>query len=310
MSGSATDPTAGTDSGGGMDCPEVDEILLPQVPTVQLVVDQSGSMSEDFGGATRWDAMYNTLVGPANGVVTRLQSDVRFGLTLYTGEGPTCPVTSGLSPQLDAVDEITAALDATGPSSDTPTGESLVIATQTLVDDTWEGDKVLLLVTDGEPDTCAVPNPTTDMERDAARAVAIDAVVAAHDMGIRTFVVSVGTEVAQAHLQDIANAGVGNGPNDPDAPFYVANNQGELVDAVDEIIAGVRQCSIDLPQPLTEPLAPSCTVTINDQPIDYNTANGWALDGEMAIVLQGTSCLEIQTGAVAIQMTCTCEVPS
>src|SRR5690606_1328988 len=140
-------------------CPELRRVLVPQVPTVQLVVDQSGSMQDAFGNTTRWEAVRDTLVDEMDGVVVGLESYVRFGLTLYTGTDEVCPRITHLRPQLDASDEIMTVLDASSPQSETPTGESLELATEFLLDDPWVGDKVLVLATDGEPDTCANPGP-------------------------------------------------------------------------------------------------------------------------------------------------------
>jgi hypothetical protein len=308
-SGSDTDPTVGTDSGGGLECPEVAEILLPQVPTVQLVVDQSGSMNRDFGATSRWGAIESTLVGD-DGVVTRLQSRVRFGLSLYSTEGSTCPRVVGFAPRLDAGQDIAGMFADNEPLSETPTGESIREALDTLLEDTWQGDKVFVLATDGEPDTCEIPNPENDEEVAIARGAVLDAVRDAHDAGIRTFVISVGDEIAEDHLQEVANVGVGAQAGEPDAPFYVALNQAELVAAFEEIITGIRSCRIDLPSPLTPDLAPSCTVQINTDVSVYDDPDGWRLDGQDAIELQGQSCAAIQDGAVVILMTCTCEVSS
>ncbi|MBC8073633.1 MAG: VWA domain-containing protein [Deltaproteobacteria bacterium] len=298
------DPTLGTGSGGQFECPELEEVLLPQTPTFQLVVDRSGSMDEDFGGVSRWNAMVETLVG-GDGVVTRLQSDIRFGLTLYSNDGMQCPTVDSLGPQLDAADEISTALAATGPVGDTPTGESLVVATQLVLDDTWEGEKVLVLATDGEPDTCAIPDPM-GAEVDQVRGVAVDAVTAAFEQGIRTFVISVGPELAEEHLQDLANAGVGADAGDP-ATFWVASDTDSLVAAFDAIVAGIRSCEFALDKPLTAQLAPSCTVTVNDTPVAYQDANGWDLPDENTLELVGTACESIQQGVVAVALSCTCE---
>lgn len=303
-----TDPTVGTDSGGGLECPTLDEVLLPKTPTIQLVVDQSGSMDRDFGGVSRWQAVKDTLVSPEEGVVTDLQSSIRFGLTLYTGEEDQCPSLQELSPQLDAVDEITTVLDASMPLAETPTGESLAAARQTLEADTWDGEKFLVLATDGEPDTCAIPNPMNQEETDMVRSAAVQAVEAAYAAGIRTFVISVGDEVSEEHLQDLANAGVGNDENDEPATFYTALDQASLAAAFQEIVAGVRECKLDLPMALPAEAAPSCTLTINDTEVPYDDPNGWALDGETKVELQGSACTAIQDGVVAIAMSCTCEV--
>lgn len=309
-SGSATetDPTAASATGGSYECPELEEVLLPNTPTIQLVVDQSGSMEQDFGGQSRWNAIVQTLIAPGDGIVTDLQSEIRFGLTLYTNEGNQCPTLQELAPQLDAADEVTTVLEANAPAGDTPTGESLQAALMTLQADRWEGDKILLLATDGEPDTCAVPNPMTDEEISMARGMAVTAVEDAYAADVRTFVVSVGTEIAEEHLQDLANAGAGNMEGDPPATFYTALDQASLAQAFQDIIAGVRDCNLDLPKPLMEEVAPSCTVTVNDTEIPYEDPNGWVLDGENAIELQGDACNAIQEGVVAIGMTCTCEV--
>jgi hypothetical protein len=304
--GTASDPTAVTAGGDGEMCPELQEVLLPTVPTFQLVVDGSGSMNEPFdNGDTRWEAMESTLVGP-DGVVTDLQSSIRFGLSLYRNPGMMCPDVTTLSPQLDASDEISTVLAANVPNGDTPTGESLVIATQTLLDDAWDGEKVLVLATDGEPDTCQIPEPNGMDEVDQVRGVAIDAVVAAFGSGIRTYVISVGTEVAQEHLQDLANAGVGNQAGDPDAEFWVANDTASLVAAFDAIVAGIRPCTFPLSMPLSADLAPSCNVTVNDDAVTYQDANGWTLADDSTLELTGTACASIQQGVVAVAMTCTC----
>jgi hypothetical protein len=288
-------------------CPELDEVLLPQIPTFQLVVDRSGSMEEDFGGTSRWEAMKSTLIGE-DGVVTQLQSSIRFGVSLYSNPGTECPAVNSLAPQLDAADEIAAGLNANMPAGDTPTGESIVEITQLVLDDTWDGEKVMVLATDGEPDTCEVPEPMTDEETAMVRQVAVDAVAAANAEGIRTFVISVGPDLAEEHLQDLANAGLGNGPDDPPAEFWVANDTASLVAAFDAIVAGIRSCEFDLSMPLVPEVAPSCTVTVNDNPVTFMDPDGWALPDENTLELVGGACDAIQQGVAVVAMTCTCEV--
>lgn len=302
-----TDPTVGTGGNDAYMCPELDEVLLPQTPTFQLVVDRSGSMEEDFGGVSRWEAIKATLVG-ADGVVTELQSSIRFGITLYSNTGEMCPSVDSLAPQLDAADEISAGLNANSPAGDTPTGESIEIVTQLVLDDQWEGEKVMVLATDGEPDTCAIPEPMTDEETAMVRQVAVDAVAAANVAGVRTFVISVGPELAEDHLQDLANAGVGNAPGDPAAEFWVANDTASLVAAFDAIVAGIRSCEFDLSMPLIAEVAPSCEVTVNENPVPFMGADGWTLPDENTLELVGGACDAIQQGVAVVAMTCTCEV--
>lgn len=302
------DETAGS-GGGGFDCPDFEEVLLPQTPTFQLVIDRSGSMDDDFGGVSRWDATKETLVNPKNGVVTQLQSQIRFGVALYSNpmEAKTCPSIDTLAPQLDAVDEITTLLDASTPTGDTPTGESMDLIVADLLADDWPGDKIIVLTTDGEPDTCEQRDPETDEEITQARGTAVDAVSGAFTDGIRTFVISVGDEVGEDHLQDLANAGQGVSDGDPDAEFYVANDTDSLLGAFGAIIAGIRSCRFDLGEPLTAMQAPACEVSVNDTPVPYDTPNGWTQSGEMQIELQGDACTEIQQGVVIVELNCGCE---
>jgi hypothetical protein len=304
--GTGTDDDPGSGSEGGGECPDLNVVLTPKVPTIQLVVDQSGSMAEDFSGISRWDAVRNTLIDPADGVVTRMQSAIRFGLSRYSTSDTECPYVREMAPQLDAADEIDAEL-LDVPGGDTPTGESLEIFLDTLLQDDWDGDKFFVLATDGEPDTCEIPEPATPEETDLVRGRAVQAVEGAYAAGVRTFVVSVGADIAEDHLQDLANAGVGNDPGDPDAPFYVALDPQALLDAFDDIVSGLRECTLTLDEPLQPEYAPSCDLTINDNLIPYNTPDGWRLDTETTIELQGASCQAIQEGVVVIKMTCTCE---
>lgn len=297
----------GSGNGEGLDCTELEETLLPQVPTFQLVIDQSGSMDDPFGGGTRWEAVRNTLVG-GDGVVTRLQSSIRFGVSLYTNdEVNSCPDLQFLAPQLDAADEITDLLTVEAPGGQTPTGESLDIILPDVLADPWEGEKVMVLITDGEPDTCAVVEPMTDPEIQMARDAATNAVATAYESGVRTFVVGVSMGIAEEHLQDLANAGQGVAAGGPDAPYWIANDTDALVDAFDDIVDGLRACDFALADPLDAALAPACQVTINDEPVPFEDADGWSLPDTQTLLLQGGACTRIQEGTVSIRLRCPCE---
>ncbi len=301
------DDTAGSGGGGGQECPVLEEVLLPQTPTVQLIVDQSGSMNEDFGSGTRWEAMEETLVGP-DGVVTQLQSSIRFGLSLFRSTQGVCPDVQSIGAQLDGADEISTLLDMEDPGGETPTGESFEIVTDEVLSDPWEGDKVIVLVTDGEPDTCDVPDPETDEEIEMTRGRAVSAVSTAFESEIRTFVIGVSTGIAEDHLQDLANAGVGVEPGEADAPFYVANDPEALVLAFDAIVAGLRPCTFGLAMPLDGELAPTCEVMVNDEAVPFEGGDGWTLVDPSTIELQGTACDSIQQGVVSVRMQCACEL--
>jgi hypothetical protein len=266
-------------------------------------------MDEDFdAGVTRWQAVEETLVGP-DGVVTQLQSSIRFGASFYSNPMlGMCPDVQSLPPALDAAADLAQLFMSEMPGGDTPTGESIEQITTELLADTWDGEKVIVLATDGEPDTCAIPEPMDQAQTDTVRGVAVDAVAAAYAAGIRTFVISVGLEIAEAHLQDLANAGVGAQPGDPNAEFYVANDTASLVAAFNAIVAGLRPCTFTLDDPLPAALTPSCSLTINDAPFPHDEADGWIVrDDEITLELQGAACDAIQEGVVSVNLMCSCE---
>jgi hypothetical protein len=107
--------------GGGPGCIEVDVEFEPVVPTVTLLIDQSGTMNGALGfeelveqdvraggyepwgcpmdpsappespdqknPGYRWNVVRSVLFNPEGGIVAELEDEVRFGLTLYTSRG-------------------------------------------------------------------------------------------------------------------------------------------------------------------------------------------------------------------------------
>lgn len=325
---SATDPTAGSasmtasataasasmtgaDSGDasasatttvGDECPLLDDAWQSEPPTFLLLIDQSGSMDIAFDTSTRWQVLGETLFDPAMGAIAQFEDQIRFGMALYTNtvDDPGCPELTETAPMLGAFDAISMAYDDASPQEDTPTGDAIVAVTAELVADPAPGERVIVLVTDGEPDTCAMPNPQMGQDE------AVAAATAAHDAGIRTVVVSVGSDVSADHLQDMANAGAGVSPGDPDEAYYVATNQAELAAAFEAIIFSTRPCSFPLQQPLIENQAGNCIVQVNGMAVEFDDPDGWQTDGATKIELVGGACEAIQTGAGMVEMTCDC----
>ncbi len=274
-------------------CTEVMVSVEPVIPTIVLLVDQSGSMTSDFGGTNRWDALYTTLMGPG-GVVESLQSSVRFGLALYSSvdgfDGGMCPMLTEVAPAVDNFAAIDAVYAPEAPIDETPTGESLAAVAIELEPFPEPGPKVIVLATDGEPDTCAVPNPQD------GQAEVISAVQAAYAAEISTFVISVGTEVGEPHLQEVANAGVGKDVNDPmPAPFYVALDAGDLVDAFHAIIAGFISCQIPIDGIVD--LDQQCDGTVLLDGMQLSCPDQWHMLDEQTLELLGTACATLKDGA-------------
>lgn len=287
----------GTGDGGVLPdaepCGTVSVDLQPTIPTVVILIDQSGSMTSDFGGVTRWQAVRTALVADPDGVVTQLEDEVIFGATLYTSDGGfsggTCPILTTVDPAINNLTDIRDLLQNNGPSGDTPTGESVDAVAQALANlpDNPEypnSPKVIVLATDGEPDTCAAPNPQEGQPESVA------AVTNAYQLGIETFVLSVGSGVSDDHLQELANLGVGL-PADGsggDSPFFVANSQQELVDAFHTIINGTRSCEFTVDGIVEMDKADEAVVRLNGQTLVYGT--DWQMADQTTLELLGTAC--------------------
>jgi hypothetical protein len=276
----------------GFTCSAVQVNLAATIPVVQLLLDQSGSMNGAFGNnLTRYAAMREALVG-TDGVVTSLQSQVSFGATLYTG-GNTCPRLRSSTPANapNNAGPIATLITNNGPSGDTPTGESINATVASFPAATPGQPRVIVLATDGEPDTCAIPNPSNSTQSSAARQVAVNAAAAAYAAGIKLFILSVGSDISAAHQQAMANAGAGVPSNSATpAPYYPATNPAALKSAFETIIRGVRTCDFTLDLDVTPTMAPGGDVRLNGGRLTKDDANGWELVDARHIRLRGTSC--------------------
>jgi hypothetical protein len=278
-------------------CAEVQVKFEKHIPYVVLLVDQSGSMTADFGGGTRWTVLEDALLNGQNGIVTRLDQDVRFGLALYSSlngyDGGTCPIMNSVEAEFGTYAQIKAVYEGAEPLEDTPTGESILAVAEQLqkIYLSVPSPKVIVLATDGEPDTCEEPDPENGQQESIAAAQA------AWQMGISTYIISVGNEVGLPHLQDMANAGqgleVGGAQN---APFYQALDQDQLYDAFDTIINGVRDCIFTLEGNVVPGYEDQGTVILDGQKLGKDDPNGWKLNGSNEIQLLGEACESIQNG--------------
>jgi hypothetical protein len=260
-----------------MECGRIEVTAELVVPTVELLIDQSGSMTEDFGGVPRWEAMKSALVG-AGGVVTQLESRVRFGASLYTNTGGTCPQLTAEGAAMDnrvAIDTLITS-HPVPTDGDTPTGESLRALVSALGAPT--AHTVIVLVTDGDPDTCAAP----DWDLDAAKLVAVEAARDAYAAGFPVYVLSVGGDTTAAHMQDVANAGAGVMSG---ATYFRADTAVQLADAFRSIIRGARECRFTLSGTVVDAAAGQITLG--------GTALGaadWHLVDAHTIELVGAAC--------------------
>ena len=306
--GGATSSDGGSDGGsvGAPGCPSLTVALEETTPTVMLLIDRSGSMRRDFSSTNRWAAVYETLMG-GGGIVPALEGRVRFGAALYTSRGGfagteglegepagTCPMLAKVSPSLNNAQTIDAMYAPLDPVGDTPTAPSIDAMAGILEGITEPGPKVIILATDGDPDSCE--NPDANGEQ-GPRDDVVAATEAARAADISTYVISVGRETNEAHLQDVANAGVGlpvGGATN--SPFYRGDKPADLVDAFDKIIAGVRSCSFSMDQAVEpDTAAERGVVTLDGVTLQHGT--DWRLSDSQTLELLGDACDTILAGS-------------
>ncbi|HTE49988.1 MAG TPA: vWA domain-containing protein [Kofleriaceae bacterium] len=303
-SGDAADDSSdggddGSDDGGDDDCPAVQVNLTPVVPVVVMLIDQSGSMDEPFGTSDRWESLKDALIGNADdGVMFDLQSQLNMGASLYTSHngdsGGDCPLLQEVGPAINNASAIASLLEDNGPDDDTPTAEAVTAATASFP--ASDNPRIMILATDGNPDSCVDPDAHTP-ETQAASETAVQG---AFDADITTFVLSVGDDIALDHLQRLANAGQGLDLASGDAQFYLALDPAALVAAFEEIIGGIRTCEIDVDGDVDLDRADEGTVVLNGDTLEYGT--DWNMQDSNSLILLGDAC-DTFLGAESVALT-------
>lgn len=282
------------------------------VPNVVVIVDRSGSMGEEEfpagSGTSRWVALRDALIEPTIGLLPNLDHAVRFGFVTYrnlSAAGGACPQISVFPARLNNAEEIAGVYETMMPYGPTPTGDSITATLSRLSEIVSATDEptVIVLATDGEPNTC---EDATDSV--GGRAESVAAVEAAFAMGVRTFVISVGSDVSTGHLQDVANAGLGRTAADPPAEFWVATGTTGLSSALNAIIGGVVSCDIQLVGEIDPTMACFGTVTLSGRELGCGDPDGWEVTDSTHIRLNGAACEELVTTGGTVRGAFPCEV--
>jgi hypothetical protein len=272
-------PDADTDG----TCPAIHFTATPTTPSIDVLIDQSLSMSSTFGASTRWVAMHDALVG-ASGVIMQLQAQVYFGATLYTS-AVTCPALQVVPRMLNNGPAIATMINANGPGLYTPTGDAIsaVVADFAAQPPPPGSPPIIVLATDGIPNTCQNPFDETN-----GALLAVAAAQASFAAGIKLIVLSVGPDTSKPFLQAMANAGAGVLMGQPDAPFYTANDPAQLAAAFAQIIGGVVSCDLAISGQVDPTTASAGTVTLDGHELQYGT--DWIIVNGMTIELIGAAC--------------------
>jgi hypothetical protein len=221
------------------------------LPVVELLVDGSSTMFED-GSYTQ---VFTSLV--TDGVLASFEGKLDLGLTIFQGatttstseSDPSCALLTNVGFAGDNGGEVGKSLAdvgnayTVGTKYETPTDFGILSAVNRLINVTVSStvEKYIVLVINGEPNTCKVKDPQCGQDASIAM------VQEARDLGIHTLVVGLGTILGTMddgcepslsrchadHLQDLANAGAGFPVEPPSKYSYVQScvqsNGGSLV---------------------------------------------------------------------------------
>jgi len=326
----STGGTGGTgNTGGSNGCQSVTITPTRSIPNVMFLVDQSGSMdANDFGpgNLNRWTAAHSAITSIAS---DPLDDIVRFGLTTYTSrngnDNPTCPrlpvagdPLAG-SPRVDFGLNTGSAIgnNSVYPSSypsdageDTPTGDSIdaLVGLINASPPPNEGPTIIVLATDGEPDSCECPDSghAGCAGADTPRDEAVDAATAAHADGIDVFVLWVGQLTSTStrnHLQEVADEGVGG-----TGTVWVGDDPASLSNAFQTIISDSISCDVQMDKQFDNKVE-ACNdgdVQLNGTPL--SCPDDWRVKPGVddVIELVGSACDTFKSGSSIFSATFPC----
>jgi hypothetical protein len=302
-------------------CVDVTRSYTSEPPTVMLLIDQSGSMTApilDASGAnvgSRWDVLREAIVNPDTGLLAWLDQSARVGLMLFTSrngfaDGASCPMLTTVPVMFDNLDRVRAVYlgaEPLTPNGDTPTGESIDQAALALSQAANGAPQYLLLLTDGDPDTCAQPNPQLGMPQ------AIAAAQRAYAQGIRVFTVGVSQDIRGANLQQMANAGAGKDPGliygqdaAAEQPLFASTDPEQLASQLEGVIGDIRTCTISLGQWAGASRGLDGRISLDGQVLEFGSADGWSFVDDDTLRIHGTACQKILGEGQKLEITFPC----
>ncbi len=270
-------------------CPPRALTLGAEPPAVMWIVDRSGSMNRVFRmptprypePATRFELVLENLVGPPRGLVGAYEDRVRFGALTFAATSTRCPDLRFVLPALGAREAVRDTLLAAPVSGSTPLAETIAETVALLADepDGPGGRPVLVLTTDGEPTGC---------ERGPARD-AVDEVRRAFEAGLRTLVVSVGDEVGEAFLAEVADVGAGL-PTGSGTRFFRGTNWVDLGPAIEGAVGAALACRAELPRDALGVPCDALPLELDGRPLRCDDPDGFRQAGGTTIELLGAAC--------------------
>ncbi len=263
-----------------------------------LVLDRSGSMSEhdvpgiDGKSVTRAQAAQDAVTQ----VIRQTETGVRWGLKMFPeGSSAYCVVTDKIDVEVGLENHaaISAIVSADPFDGDgTPTAAAVSEAAKYLSGLDDGNSKCLVLATDGEPSSDSKNQCTGEWSEPDVRSAAVNAVAAAAQQGIKTYVIGVNTSSsANATLNRLVQAGQTADPpiaagedvassKNTSQHYYAANDFGGLVDSLSKIAGQISDCRFPLDR---KPEVPdNVVVKVTDGsgdlvrvPMDSQHDDGW-----------------------------------
>lgn len=300
--GSSVTPDASSlmDGSGGADaCAPVNVTMTQPIPSIVFVVSQAGGLTNDLvPGTTKWEAIYDVLMDPTDGVLARYDSVARFGLELFTFSSSvddgSCPeVASFMPPTLGARMGVDAVYSVESPGVNNPLGDAMAALLPGFQSFAEPGPKTMVILLAGNPDRCA------DLADHGATSeqLATDAASTAFAMSIGTRIVGVGDQVGTQFLRDMGNAGVGNPYPQPAGPYELANTPAELEIALDSVVASLRSCEFSITPAVSLSDADRGTLRLNGGMLVHGV--DWAASASDELALLGTACETYRSDARA-----------
>ncbi|MBI5528825.1 MAG: VWA domain-containing protein [Deltaproteobacteria bacterium] len=279
------------------DCGAVEFETTRLAPNVLIVLDRSGSMEREAGGAKRWDVAKKAI----KTITTRFDADVRFGLATFSacragGCSPGTVVVPVAEANAKAINDFLDPLLAIGSpfgtspwylcdsgNPETTTGPTLhALLGEPQIQDASRFNAILLVSDGGESRDCGGPFGDAAATELYTQAVPVE-----------TYAVGFSTDADMTQMDAIATAG-GTGKG------YYADDEAELMTALETIAAGAIRCDFLLGQNPED--LEKIYVYFNDDPheIPRDPADGWEYDpATNSIHFKGGACDRILGGEVS-----------
>jgi hypothetical protein len=296
------------------------ELTLPKREReIVVLIDQSGTglcplesdgpcdgatKTED-DPATRWNQTRAALLAD-DGLVAKLAARGRVGLAFYSNvdERQECPEFTDLAPVEGDLATLRRAYEAQVTRNHQPTGDAFVALTSKL-EGKGAGGAIVVLVTNGSPDSCDDPDANGQAEPIAAT---VDAIKNAAAQGVTTFVVGMGRDPSEREsLQRFALAGRAMPANAAGEAYFPVGAERGVIDAFDELVFGERACVFSLSTPLSSQDAARSRAALDGEDLAYGGADGWRLaEGGAKVEVVGKACELVRRGAQRLALTPNC----